>query len=175
MEPGYDGDVLVLSENFDLDNNRLSQSEHIIFERTVPPLDDPILILRKIRIKLASKKEIIDFNGGDWIIVGKAGFSVLDRDGKELTGSPISVPFQLLKIGYFHAKKYNVDRPISIQYEMRLSHSIKKAPRNVIDPIIVGDVKVPGLSTEVPQVFLQMKLNFALLWTVMFIRCIELG
>jgi hypothetical protein len=160
VEPGYDGDVLVLSENFDLDNNRLSQSEHIIFERTVPPLDDPILIFEENKNKkLASKKEIIDFNG-DWIIVGKAGFSVLDRDGKELTGSPISVPFQLLKIGYFHAKKYNVDRPISIQYENETKSFDKKAPRNVIDPIIVGDVKVPGLSTEVPQVFSSDEVEF---------------
>jgi len=160
MDSGFDGEVLVLSEDFDLDRDRLSQSDHIIFERSVPPLDNSYLVFEVSKHKnLATKKDKID-SDGDWIIVGKSDFKAFDKEGKELTGISMTVPFQLTRNGYLNAKLFGFNLPISVQYNNETTFFEEKAAPNAIDPIIIGEEKISGLSIEVPQVFSSDKVEF---------------
>lgn len=57
-EGPLDGNILVLSEDFELDKDKHGQYSHIVFERTVPPLQKPVMFFRvNPRRNIAVQKE----------------------------------------------------------------------------------------------------------------------
>ena len=63
-EGPLDGSILVLSENFDLNKPKQDQIRQVIFERTVPLLQKPILFFRvNPQRNVGIQKEQIDSDG----------------------------------------------------------------------------------------------------------------
>jgi len=114
VEGPLDGTILVLSEDFDLDEDKQSQYHHIIFERIVPPLQKPVMFFRvNPQRNIAVQKVQIDSNG-PWIITSTEDIQVTDNTGNQVQVSPQNIPYCLRESGFIQAGIYSIQLPVTV-------------------------------------------------------------
>jgi len=159
-EGPLDGSILVLSENFNLDEDKQSQNIHIIFESSLPSLQEPIMYFYvDPRKNTAIQKEKIN-SDGSWIIVSREDVNVKDGNGNKVKMSLQYLPYQLLESGFIQAGMYNIQLPVSLQLNEKSIFFGWTENKQEINPFLHGTEKVPGLSTDIPLVFLSPNINF---------------
>jgi len=159
-EGPLDGSILVLSENFDLDEAKQSQYRQVIFERTVPLLQKPVLFFRvNPQRNVAVKKEQID-SDGSWIIVSSEVIQITDRTGNEVQASSLNIPNQLRESGFIQAGVYTVQLPVKIYLGEKSIVFEMTEDQHQINPFLRGIEKVPGLSADISPIFLSPNIDF---------------
>ncbi len=159
-EGPLDGSILVLSENFDLDEAKQSQYRQVIFERTVPLLQKPVLFFRvNPQRNVAVKKEQID-SDGSWIIVSSEDIQITDRTGNKVQASSLNIPNQLRESGFIQAGVYTVQIPVTIHLGEKPIVFEMTEDQHQINPFLRGIEKVPGLSADISPIFLSPNIDF---------------
>lgn len=159
-EGPLDGSILVLSENFDLDEAKQSQYRQVLFERTVPLLQKPVLFFRvNPQRNVAVKKEQID-SDGSWIIVSSEDIQIMDRTGKKVQESSLNIPYQLRESGFIKAGVYTVQLPVTIHLGEKSIVFEMTEDQHQINPFLRGIEKVPGLSADISPIFLSPNIDF---------------
>ncbi len=159
-EGPLDGNILVLSEDFDLDEDKQSQYGHIIFERTVPPLQKPVIYFRvNPRRNIAVQKEQID-SDGSWIIVSSDHIQVTDNSGNQVQVRPQNIPYRLREAGYIQAGVYSIQPPVTVHLLEKTIIFESTDNQQEINPFLRGVEKVSGLSTDIPPVFCSPNVDF---------------
>ncbi|MEN6621237.1 MAG: hypothetical protein ABFD50_06800 [Smithella sp.] len=155
-----DGSILVLSEDFDLDEGKQSQNGQIIFERTVPPLVKPGLFFRvDPRRNIAVQKEQID-SDGSWIIASSEHIRVADNAGNQIHAKSQNVPACLRESGFIQAGLYSIQLPVTVRLGEEAFRFEGDEDQQEINPSLRGTEKVSGLSQEIPPVFLSPSVDF---------------
>lgn len=159
-EGPLDGSILVLSENFDLDEPKQSQFRQVIFERTVPLLQKPVLFFRvNPQRNFGVQKEQID-SDGSWMIVSSEDIHITDSAGNKVQASSLNIPYRLRESGFIQAGKYNVQLPVTVHLGEKSLVFEGNEDHQQINPFLRGIEKVPGLSADIPPIFLSPNINF---------------
>lgn len=154
-----DGSILVLSENFNLDEDKQSQNIHIIFERSLPPLQKPFMYFHvDPRKNIAIQKEAIN-SDGSWIIVSSEDVNIKDGNGNKVEMGPQKLPYQLLESGFIQAGMYNIQLPVTVYLSEKSIVYRWAENQQEINPFLQGIEKVPGLSAEMSPIFLSPNIN----------------
>lgn len=155
-----DGNILVLSEDFDLDEDKQGQYSNIIFERSVPPLQKPIIFFRvNSRRNIAVQKEQID-SDGPWIIASSEHTLVTDNTGNQIQAPPKNIPYHLRESGFIQAGVYSIKLPVTVHLGEKALLFESAEDQTEINPTLRGAEKVSGLSTDIPPVFLSPNVDF---------------
>jgi hypothetical protein len=159
-EGPQDGDVLVLSANYDIDQPKDSQTSEVIFEREVPQLQKPLEFFQIYRQgKIGIWKDQIDANG-TWIFLSMEEVSVTDDSGDQIPAESISLPYQLRARGFSQAQKIKIQLPVTIQWQ---DNSITFEQANVrqdLNPVLRGNEKIPNMSAGIPKIFRSPNIDF---------------
>jgi len=159
-EGPQDGDVLVLSANYDIDQPKDFQTSEVIFEREVPQLQKPLEFFRIDRQgRIGIWKDLIDANG-TWIILSVEEVSVTDDSGDQILPESISIPFQLRARGFTQAQTIEIQLPVTIQWK---DNSITFEQANVrqdLNPVLRGNEKIPNMSVGTPKIFRSPSIDF---------------
>ncbi len=159
-EGPLDGSILVLSENFDLNENKQSQDRYVIFERTVPPLQKPVIFFRvNPRRNVAIQKEEID-SDGSWIIVSSEDFHITDSSGNVVQASSQNIPYRLRESGFIQVRAYTVQLPVTVHLGEKSTVFEGTEDQQQITPFLRGTEKITGLSTDIPPIFLSPNIDF---------------
>jgi len=159
-EGPLDGSILVLSENFDLDEPKQSQFRQVIFERTVPLLQKPILFFRvNPQRNVGVHKEQID-SDGSWMIVSSEDIYITDSAGNVVQASSLNIPYRLRESGFIQAGIYPVQLPVTVHLGEKSLVFEGTEDQQQINPFLRGIEKVPGLSADIPPIFLSPNINF---------------
>jgi len=156
-----DGIILILSENFDLDEVKQIQPDQIYFERSVPILEKPLLYFRvDPQRNGAVKKEEIN-SDGKWIIVSNEDFYITDNKGNKIQTSSRNLPYYLREAGFNRAIDCDVQLPITVNLGEKPIVFSKTQEHHEFNPSLRGIEKVPGLSKDIPQIFASKNIDFA--------------
>lgn len=159
-EGPLDGSILVLSENFDLDEPKQSQFRQVIFERTVPLLQKPILFFRvNPQRNVGVHKEQID-SDGSWMIVSSEDIYITDSAGNMVQASSLNIPYRLRESGFIQAGIYPVQLPVTVHIGEKSIVFVGAEDQQQINPFLQGIEKVPGLSVDIPPIFLSPNIDF---------------
>ena len=154
------GSILVLSENFDLDEAKQSQYRHVIFERTVPLLQKPVLFFSvNPQRNVAAQKEQID-SDGSWIIVSSEDIHITNSAGNKVQASSLNIPYRLRESGFIQAGMYTVQLPVTFHLGEKSIVFEGAKDQQQINPFLRGIEKVPGLSVDIPPIFLSPNIDF---------------
>lgn len=160
VEGPLDGSILVLSENFDLDEAKQSQYRQVIFERTVPLLQKPVLFFRvNTQRNVAVQKEEID-SDGSWIIVSSEDIHITDSAGNKVQASSLNIPYRFRESGFIQAGIYPVQLPVTVHLGEKSIVFVGAEDQQQITPFLRGIEKVPGLSADIPPIFLSPNIDF---------------
>lgn len=158
-EGPLDGSILVLSEDFNLDEAKQNQYRQVIFERTVPLLHKPVLFFRvNPQRNVAVQKEQID-SDGSWIIVSSEDIFISDSDGNKVNASHQNLPYRLRESGFIQAGVYAIQLPVSLHLGEETIVFVGTDNQQQINPFLRGVEKVSGLSTDIPPVFLSPNID----------------
>lgn len=159
-EGPQDGDVLVLSANYDIDQPKDSQTSEVIFEREAPQLQKPLEFFRIDRQgKIGIWKDRIDANG-TWIFLSVDEVSVTDDSGDQILAESISLPYQLRALGFTQAQKINIQLPVTIQWQDNSMAFEQANVRQELNPILRGNEKIPNMSAGIPKIFRSPNIDF---------------
>ncbi len=160
-EGPLDGSILVLSENFDLNKPKQDQIRQVIFERTVPLLQKPILFFRvNPQRNVGIQKEQID-SDGSWMIVSSEDIHITDSAGNKVQASSVNMPSRLRESGFIRAGIYTVQLPVTVHHGEKSIVFERTEDQQQINPFLRGIEKVPGLSADIPPIFLSPNINFS--------------
>lgn len=158
-EGPLNGSILVLSDNFNLDEDQQSQDHHVIFERVVPPLNKPVLFFRmNPQRNVAVQREGID-SDGSWIIVSSEDIHITDRAGNIVKVCLQNLPYRLRESGFIQAGVYNIRLPSTVHLSEETIVCKSTDDQQQINPFLRGVEKVSGLSTDIPPVFLSPNID----------------
>lgn len=149
----FDGEIYILSEDFDLEVSADSQQEHVIYQKPVPVLSQPLVFFEaKLNDSFAKGKERID-RDGDWIVISKNPIDVIDSNGESLQFESQYLPELLTHYGYSTIRKYAIHLPITIRMnEQDFSFKVPETA-TVLQHQIIGQEPLDGLSSNVPPIF----------------------
>lgn len=155
-----DGDVLVLSANYDIDQPKDSQTNEVIFEREVPQLLKPLEFFRiDHQGKIGIWKDQIDANG-TWILLSLEEMSVTDNSGDQILAESISIPYQLRDWGFTQAQIIKIQLPVTIHWQENSITFEQANVRQDLNPILRGNEKIPNLSAGIPKIFRSPNIDF---------------
>lgn len=159
------GRIVVLSENYDLNEPKGGQENDILFDLIVPALESPLLFFRlDSRKSVARHKSTLDMDG-IWLIAATSRIEIKNKDNEPIEGDDQFIPINLQKLGFRQAGLYTIKLPIHITVD-DYRRCFEKADTTLIvsDVSLRGSTKIPNLSPEVPQIFSSTAvfLNFTL-------------
>jgi len=158
-----EGSILVLSEEFDLDESKETQPGHIVFEKEVPLLQDKIMFFRiNSRTNEARKRDQLD-SEGEWIIVAKQSIQVINQFGHSISQSPICMPSRLREAGYSVAARYDIQIPVTIQVDEETRVIERSSEKIQLLPYFEGYSKIENLSEGLPPIFLSSEISLRFL------------
>lgn len=146
-------EIYVVSYKFDLDKNPKEQRDCVLFTHKIPGFADNFIFFRHgLNRKYAGKKETIQ-SDGNWIIISKTDFELINQNGKSMSYSDYALPRFLREAGFKHVRKYELELPINLVTDEGETPIQAQDGRRYLEPILEGDQPVPGLSSANPPVF----------------------
>ncbi|MFA5584651.1 MAG: hypothetical protein WDA09_10595, partial [Bacteriovoracaceae bacterium] len=156
-----DGNILILSDNFNLDHPTQEQDSSIIFERSVPVFPEHIMYFRVNRSNnIGEIKDKIDSNG-HWLIV-----SIDDIQIEDLSGSvgldKRYLPNNLREIGFTQVVLCEIVLPCTIYINDEVIEFESAPEKSQIHYSIKGEQKIPNLAKNCPPVYASPDLELEL-------------
>ena len=145
------GRVILLSEEYDLDQARKEQEDKIILERVIPSLPENVLFFRlRDKRDAAVLRDSFDADG-TWIIFSQKGIRLEDISGQAIIGTSVIIPPALLELGFTHATKVCLTLPVVLaSHNQRYDKPIDKVELN---PTLFGHHKLQGMPKDLPPIF----------------------
>lgn len=147
-----DGQIILLSENYDLLNKtKQEQKDQIILERSIPALADDILFFRlNDKRDAAVLRDGFDADG-TWIIFSQKEIRLEDMSGQGIVGTGVAIPPALLELGFTHATKVRLNLPVVLaSHNQRFGKVIDQVDLN---PKLYGHRKLQGMPEDLPPIF----------------------
>jgi hypothetical protein len=152
-EGPLNGSILVLSEEYNLNDRKEDQVKHIVFERGVPQFPTSAMFFRcNSQRNYAVQKQSID-SDGDWIIASPETLEVIDQYGNQISLHPISLVHLLRKSGFTQACRVKIELPVTVLVGEEAVIFQRTEDQLDLDLSLEGSYKVFGMTPDVPPVF----------------------
>ena len=98
---------------------------------------------------------------GSWMIVSSEDIHITDSAGNKVQASSLNIPYRLRESGFIQAGIYTVQLPVTVHLGEKSIVFERTEDQQQINPFLRGIEKVPGLSADIPPVFLSSKIGRA--------------
>jgi hypothetical protein len=156
----FAGNLYILSENFDLENDISNQHSKMVLKKEIPTLNkECVYFYVPENRKFAKEKQKIE-RDGEWIVISKKNIKVLNTKNEPLLIDALGVPEVLASQGYHFANRVNIKLPIIIDNEIDFSEEFfpTEALKN-LEAHLKGEDQILGLSGNVQQIFRSSNIN----------------
>ena len=150
-----DGELFVLSEQFNLEELVSGQEQQIIFRQSIPAFpEDNIFIFIPSKGMIARSKEQINVNG-NWIIFSKEEFDIRGRGHQSvnLINSVVQIPPLLRKAGFQYGKQYQLILPIDFKTPSGTVEFDQPGSAYILEAELMGEKQIEHLSPRVQPIF----------------------
>jgi hypothetical protein len=154
----FDGKVVILSDEFDLNNEIADQTAHIIFEREIPKFTNELVFFNAGTSSTFSRPTEKIENDGEWIIVAKEPFEVI-KDNKILPFENQYVPEIFEQQEYKYVRKFSISLPVLVRTTTNSYGFDVPKSASVLQYSLIGENSIPGLSPKLPPIYISRNIR----------------